>query len=343
MLSAVIIGVNGARKAIFPLDEQLKLTSSGFSHDLSKQMVWLSGLLPYEQCEQVMERIGERYVSASSIWRQSQMYGQRMQAEVEHQRQQVSVERTQLPDARHDHDQRKAVSMDGGMVNIRGEGWRELKVGAVFDVETRLERNPQTQQLDEMAHGVNVNYTAVLGSKDNFKPALWALAVQQDLPTARNRSVVADGALWIWDVAEDVCPDGQQVVDWFHAVEHLSEAAQALYPNPDDTAKRQRWLTTHKDHLYLGRIHQIIAALRQRDRADLALYFEHHQRRMQYLEFRENGLPIGSGTVESGVKQFKQRLTGTGMRWNTHNAQRMLVIRSASLSNQFDLLWQKVA
>jgi hypothetical protein len=343
MLSETIIIVRHAERAIFPLDEQLRLTSSGFSSELSKQMVWLSGLLPYEQCEQVMERIGERYVSDSSIWRQSQVYGEQMQAEVEHQRQQVSVERIQLPDARHDHDQRKAVSMDGGMVNIRGEGWREVKVGAVFDVETRLERNPQTGDLDEMAHGVNVNYTAVVGTKEDFKPALWALAVQHELPTARNRSVVADGALWIWDVAEDVCPDGQQVVDWFHAVAHLSDAAQVLYPDADDTPKRKRWLQTHKDHLYMGRIHEIIAALHKCGRADLALYFERHQRRMQYLEFRENGLPIGSGTVESGVKQFKQRLCGTGMRWNSDNAERMLVIRSASLSYEFDDLWHRVA
>lgn len=306
-------------------------------------MVWLSGLLPYDQCEQVMERIGDRYVSDSSIWRQTQRYGVRMEAEVEHQRQQVSVERIQFPDVRHDHDQRKALSMDGGMVNIRHEGWRELKVGAVFDVEKRLERNPQTQELDEMAHGVNVNYTAVLGCKDAFKPALWALAVQHALPTARNRSVVADGALWIWDVAEDVCPDGTQVVDWFHAVEHLSEAAHALYPDDKEIHNRKRWLKTHKDHLYMGRIHKIIAALHRRERSDLALYFERHQRRMQYLEFRENGLPIGSGTVESGVKQYKQRLCGTGMRWNNDNAQRMLVIRSATLSDTFDNLWQKVA
>lgn len=306
-------------------------------------MVWLSGLLPYDQCEQVLARIGERYVSDSSIWRQTQRYGARMEAEVEHQRQQVSIERIQFPDACHDHDQCKALSMDGGMMNIRDEGWRELKVGAVFDVEKRLERNPQTQELDDMAHGINVHYTAVLGSKDEFRPALWALAVQHDLPTARNRSVVADGALWIWDVAEDVCPDGTQVVDWFHAVEHLSEAAHALYPDDKNAKHRQRWLKTHKDHLYMGRIHKIIAALYRRERSDLAVYFERHQRRMQYLEFRENGLPIGSGTVESGVKQYKQRLCGTGMRWNKDNAQRMLVIRSASLSATFDDLWQKVA
>lgn len=343
MSSAPIIIAKRADKAIFPLDRQLRLSASGFSPELSKQMVWLSGLLPYEQCEQVLQRIGERYVSDSSLWRQSQIYGAQMHAKAEQQQQQVRVERIQLPDARHDHDQPKALSMDGGMVNIRAEGWRELKIGAVFDVETRLERSPQTHDLDEMAHAVNIHYTAILGTKDDFKPALWALAVQHHVPTARRRSTVGDGALWIWDVAEDVCPDGTQVVDWFHAVQHLSAAAQALFPHDQQQHRRQHWLKTYKDHLYMGRIHAIIACLTQHDLAPLATYFERHQRRMQYLEFREQGLPIGSGTVESGVKQFKQRLCGTGMRWKRDNAQRMLVIRAACLGNEFDDLWDKVA
>ena len=245
------------------------------------------------------------------------------------QREQVSVERIQLLDAKHDHNQRKGVSMDGGMVNIRDEGWRELKVGTIFDVDLRLERNPQTGELDEMAQGVNVHYTAILGTKDEFKPALWALVVQHELPTARHRSVVADGALWIWDVAEAVCPDGQQVVDWYHAVEHLHKAALALYPDDQDIHNRKRWFKSHKNNLYLGNIDTIVSVLHKRNVAQFATYFERHKRRMQYLEFREEGLPIGSGTVESGVKQFKQRLSATGMRWHLDNANRMLIIRSA--------------
>lgn len=330
-------------KAIFPLDEQFKLTKSGFSRAFAKQMVWLSGLLPYAQSVEVMERIGGRYMSTSTTWRFVEFYGERLEKQVAYQREQVSVTRIELPDARHDHDQRKGVSMDGGMVNIRNEGWRELKVGTVFDVELRRQRNPQTKELDELAHGVNVHYTAVLGSKDLLKDELWALAVQHDLPTARNRSVVADGALWIWDVAEHVCPDGRQVVDWFHAVEHLAEAAQALYPDEKEASKRKRWLKRYKDHLYMGRVHLITRVLNRRGFPSLATYFERHKNRMQYLEFREEGLPIGSGTVESGVKQFKQRLSGTGMRWNADNAKRMIVIRSAILGNQFDELWQRVA
>jgi len=330
-------------KAFFPLDEQLGLPRSGFSPAFAKQMVWLSGLLPFEQSIEVMARIGQRFVSQSTTWRMVKHYGEQLQAVVEHQRGQVSVERVQLPDARHDHKQRKGVSMDGGMVNIRGEGWREMKVGTVFDVELRLERNPQTHELDKIAHGVNVHYTAVLGTKADFTPALWALAVEHDLPTAHKRSVVADGALWIWDVAEDVCPDAQQVVDWYHATEHLYKAALALYPNESDLPKRNRWFKTYKHHLYMGHVETIISVLHKRHLPHLATYFQRHKRRMQYLEFREEGLPIGSGTVESGVKQYKQRLCGTGMRWHLDNAKRMIILRSAILGHDFDELWAKVA
>lgn len=332
-----------ASGAIFPLDEQLGLNETVYSRQIGQKMVWLSGLLPYEQCAAVFEAIGERLIPASSVWRQTQQHGKRLQTYVEHQREQVSVERVVLPAAIHDHPQRKAMALDGGMVNIRGEGWRELKVGAVFDVDMRLERNPQTQQLEAMAHGVNGHYTAVLGSKDAFTPALWALAVEHELPTAKERAVIGDGAAWVWNVAEEVCPDGRQIVDWFHAVQHLAEAASALYPDEQNDPQRRRWLRTYQEYLYLGRIHCITATLHKRKRDDLALYFETHQRRMQYLEFREDGFPIGSGVIESGVKQFKQRLTGAGMRWNADNANRMVLIRAAVLGNDFHDLWQRAA
>jgi hypothetical protein len=94
-----------------------------------------------------------------------------------------------------------------------------------------------------------------------------------------------------------------------------------------------------KEHLYMGRIEATISVLHKRGVPQLATYFERHKRRMTYLEFREDGLPIGSGTVESGVKQFKQRLSGTGMRWHLDNANVMLVIRSAVLGNDFHNLW----
>lgn len=300
-------------------------------------MVWLSALLPYDHCQQVFERIGERMIPASSIWRQTQQHGERLAQQVQHQREQVSLELVKLPDAIHDHDQRKGVTMDGGMINIRQEGWRELKVGAIFDIEQRLERDPQTQLLTEHAHAAQTHYTAAFGGKAAFATALWALAVEQDIPTAQDSCVCADGAAWIWSVADEYFPVSRQIVDWFHAAQHLAQAASGLYP--DDEPKRQRWLKLQRDRLYLGNVEAVMIALEEVGLSGEVGYFREHQRRMQYLEFREEGYPIGSGTVESGVKQFKQRLAGPGMRWKARAAERMVILRAAVLSNDFDALW----
>jgi hypothetical protein len=276
-------------------------------------------------------------IPSSSIWRQSQQHGQRLQTYVEQTQKQVSIERVVLPTTTQDHQQPQGVSMDGGMMNIRQEGWKEFKVGAVFDIELRLERDESTHELVERPHGVNVDYTAVLGSAAQFGSALWALAVDRKIPSAADSSLTADGADWIWNLAADYFPDSTQIIDWYHATQHLADAAKALFPTDDK--QTQTWLKQRKNDLFQGQIWKITQALEQHDLAQHAHYFHVHHRRMQYQEFQENGYPIGSGTVESGVKQFKARLTGAGMRWSRRAAQQMLIIRSAILGNSFDQLW----
>jgi hypothetical protein len=91
--------------------------------------------------------------------------------------------------------------------------------------------------------------------------------------------------------------------------------------------------------LLAGECWKVIHALHAAQLADHASYFETHHYRMQYPAFRAEGFPIGSGSTESGVKQYKHRLCGPGMRWSRYGVQRMAVIRSAVLDNSFDALW----
>jgi len=300
-------------------------------------MVWLSGLLPYQQGAEVFERIGHRHIPATRLWNQTQRHGERLKHYVDRQQFFVGVERVILPAPGLDHRERKGVSMDGGMVNIRDEGWKEMKVGTVFDIELRLERDPHTRDLVEQPHGVNMAYTAVLGSVNQFGPALWALAVQHDVPTALESSVTADGAEWIWNLTADYFPASVQIVDWYHACQHLAKAAQALHP--EDSEATQRWFRQRCENLFKGEIHIITALLEKADLSQYTNYFHTHKRRMQYQRFHAEGFPIGSGTVESGIKQFKARLTGPGMRWSRPSAEQMLVIRSAVMGQSFDALW----
>jgi hypothetical protein len=182
-----------------------------------------------------------------------------------------------------------------------------------------------------------ITYAAVLGDVERFAPTLWALAVEHDFPQAAASGVTADGAAGIWNLVADYFPASVQIVDWFHACQHLAQAANVLFEN--DPAPATACLLAMQSPLFEGQVWQIIQALDKAALSELALYFKTHLRRMRYQEFRENGYPIGSGTVESGVKQFKARLTGPGMRWSRPAAERMFVLRAAVLDDSFDTLW----
>ena len=96
-------------------------------------MVWLSGLLPYAQVEPVFERVTGQMTPDASIWVEAQRVGQQLGEQMAHQQQQVSIERTRWEHHRYDPYARKSVAFDGGMVHIRQEGWKELKVGVISE------------------------------------------------------------------------------------------------------------------------------------------------------------------------------------------------------------------
>ncbi len=224
-----------------------------------------------------------------------------------------------------------------GMTCVRFGRRMDYKGKRLRDIVTSAgERDPDTHELVEIPHAVNITYSAVLGDVNAFAPALWHIAVQHGLPTAQESSVTTDGAEWIWNLAADYRPDSVQIVDWYHACQHLALAAQVLFPDQPD--KASAWLVSHTALLFQGHVHPIVRALGDAGLTDHSRYFHTHHRRMNYLEFREAGWPIGSGSVESEVKQYKTGLTAAGMRWSRCGAQRMLVIRGAGLDNSFDSL-----
>lgn len=296
-------------------------------------MVWLSGLVTDGQVSQVLERIGGYQVPTTTVWEQVQQAGERLVAKQTRQERQVSLDRTQWEQPRYDSQLRKGVSLDGGMVNIRSEGWKELKVGVV---STLLPPQAQVEDATD-AIGHDLHYTAVLGTVEQFAPALWALAVEHAVPYAGHVAVTADGAPWIWTLTADLFPCSTQIVDWFHATQHLADAANARFPT--DAVAARAWTEQLKAWLIVDEVWKIIDALRAVGLAQHASYFEEHRYRMLYAMFRAQGFPIGSGTIESGVKQYKHRLAGPGMRWSRPGVQRMIVIRSAVLDGSFDRLW----
>jgi hypothetical protein len=146
---------------------------------------------------------------------------------------------------------------------------------------------------------------------------LSAEADRRDYDHAQEWGTLGDGAWWIWRVSGEHFPTAQEIVDWYHV-------------SFQDKAQQERWVKKRKTELWVGQAEQIattIEALAQQHpdhQAELkaeAGYFRNNHRRMQCQEFREEGYPIGSGTVESGCKQLvTMRMKRPGMRWSRSGA-----------------------
>jgi hypothetical protein len=343
--------VRRAKRVFFPLDEQLGLQDAHYSAGVLKEMVWLSGAVDsFAEAEEIFERIGHLTISDSSLWRRKEQWGATFQAIQDAEREKANVlsRASEFRGRVLGSQQRIGVSMDGTMVHIRDEGWKELKVGCSFEIEVYPTWNQDSQEWEDLAHALDNRYVAHLGGPEVFGQMLWAEAKRRGWEQAADREVVGDGAAWVWNQVQAHFYDARQVVDWYHALEHLSDIAGLLYG--ESTSPAKQWYKSAAKTLYQGHAERIaaqvlkLAADYPQQVADKlhkeAAYLDTHKRRMQYLELREEGYVIGSGMVESGGKQFKSRFCGPGMRWKRTGIQHLIPIRAAIMSDCFDTMWQ---
>jgi hypothetical protein len=343
--------VRSAERRFFPLDRQLELSNKKWSKRVAKWVVWLSGLVDFEQVAEFLNEVGQIDISASSTWRLTQRWGERLVAleTKEAEQANATVEGPDCLPRRGQAPDRKGLSMDGFLIYLRGEEWKEVKLGCLFEVVPRPMLDPKTGEWMERGHAVHNSYVSHLGGPEDFGQKLWTEAQRRHFRQTFETEVVADAAAWIWNLVGDYFYDSYQLVDWYHGIEHLARAAQLLYG--EGTLEAKRWLKEQETVLYQGRaeevIHTIEAEAEQHatigeELLSEARYFKNHRHRMNYMEMREEGWVIGSGMVESGGKQFKARFCGAGMRWSREGARHLLPVRNAILSKRFDQRWKSI-
>jgi hypothetical protein len=345
------MSVGRAARRFFPLDRQLELSRTKWSEHLTKWAVWLSGLVDFEQATEFLNEVAQVELSPSSTWRLSQTWGEALVAletkEVEQAN--ATVEGPDLLPRGAQGPERMGLSMDGFLLYVRGEEWKEVKLGCLFEVGMRPVLDPKTAEWVEQGRAVHNSYAVHLGGPEDFGQKLWTEAQRRRFRQAFETEVVADGAGWIWNLVGDYFYDSRQLVDWYHGNEHLARTAQLLFGEGTPAAKR--WRSEQETVLFQGQAEavarRIVAEAPQHPTVQAELlseagYFEHHKHRMSYMEMREDGWVIGSGMVESGGKQFKARFCGAGMRWSREGAKRLLPIRNAILSKRFDQRWNAV-
>jgi len=226
------------------------------------------------------------------------------------------------------------VQADGGMVPTRDtDRWREVKVAVVARGDCHLSsREAPRGRITE------ARYAATWEAFDEFRRRVDALLRAEHVDQVGKVVWVGDGAPWIWNVADELCPKAVHILDWYHAVEAASTAAKAVFgpacPCTELLVSRVSMLLRMGDVdevlseleacLFLTRVAAARAALKT-----LIGYYTKNKSRMDYLSFVANGYPIGSGFVEAANKHVIQaRMKLAGQHWDTHRADRMANLRA---------------
>jgi hypothetical protein len=232
-----------------------------------------------------------------------------------------------------------SVSCDGALINIREEGWKEVKLVSVSAVAQQPGEGDDEPKVQLTRH----SYRAGLWDAKTFTNHHWAEACRRGLEKAKQVVCVSDGAVWIWLIAFICFPWRVEILDWWHAVQYLWQIAQAAFGSDDTAAKA--WVKAQKQVLKTAGLRPVLQAVRILFPRSAGLpepvvkaigYFYHNRHRMHYRSYRQAGLPIGSGTVESACKTVVQaRMKQAGMRWSRTGAQAMLSLRCLLLSQRW--------
>jgi hypothetical protein len=219
---------------------------------------------------------------------------------------------------------------------------REAKLGCVF-TQTTLD-----EQGRPMREPASTSYVGAIESAEQFGRRLYTEACQRGWARAEKKVVMGDGAEWIWNLADQHFPDTMQIVDLYHARQHLWEVAAKLYPN--DAPRQHRWVMVRQDKLDHGQIEKLVTSLRTVAASHPSLaesihseakYFEGNAQRMRYPEFRRQKLFVGTGVIEAGCKTvIGSRLKQSGMFWTVRGANAIIALRCCRLSGEFENYWE---
>jgi hypothetical protein len=328
----------------FPMDKLLGLSDS-YTPALAKMMCRAAGTDgSYEEAEDTLKVYAGVDVPASQIRKMVQQVGPDIGQWTQRREETrceavstlyVSYDGTGVPMRKEETQGRKGKQPDGSSAS------REVKLGSVFTSE----------EFDDEGNPVrdpgSTTYVASFEKAEEFGALILQEARLRGLGRAERVAVLGDGAHWIWNLARINFPAAKQILDFYHACEHLTALASAIIPGNEEKALKQvrKWVKWLENDKVLNVVAEAEKTLPHHGpRRDIAVretaYFKSNAQRMMYGAFKKDGYFIGSGVIEAGCKTVVgKRTKQSGMFWRVTGAQHILDIRCPIISNTFDLYW----
>ncbi|MDX1980456.1 MAG: ISKra4 family transposase [Bryobacteraceae bacterium] len=339
----------------FPVDRQLDIENRDCSPGVRRMNAIVGQQGPFDRGREQMKVLAGLEVTTKSVERTAEAIGADIAARQQREIQKavqldlpvivgepipilyVQMDGTGVPVVKKETEGRKSKT-DGQPAHTR-----EVKLGCVFTQTGCDEQGYAIRDLD------STTYTGAIETAEQFGKRIYLEAWNRGWSRAQKKVVMGDGAEWIWNLADQHFPGAIQIVDLYHARQHLWDLARKLHPNDD--ANQKAWTRVHQKRLLdKGKIDKLVLALRsiESSNADVreklrteADYFERNAERMRYPKFRRQHLFVGSGVIEAGCKTvIGSRLKLSGMFWTVRGANSIIALRCCHLNGRFEDYWE---
>jgi hypothetical protein len=338
----------------FPADSELDIAHTEFSPGVRRMLAVVGQQAPFDQGRQQLKLLADLEVTTKAVERTAEAMGEDIAA-----RDQAAIQRAMqldLPVVVGEPIPILYVQMDGtGVPVVKKETMdrqgktpgqpahtREVKLGCVFTQTTWDQEGYAIRDPD------STTYVGAIETAEAFGKRLYLEAWKRGWSRAQKRVLMGDGSEWIWNQAQEHFPGATQIVDLYHAREHLWELARKLHPNHE--ANQNRWMMVHQDLLDDGKIEELVSSFRSMETSQAELaekirteaeYFEKNAERMRYPEFRRQHLFVGTGVIEAGCKALiGSRCKQSGMFWTVRGANAILALRCCQFNGRFEEYWE---
>jgi len=350
----------GCKKGKAPIDEQYGIEPGEVTAGLAALLALAGIEYSYDESPKMLRSFLLFDISENTVRSETEQMG-----ELQEKQEKVLIEQSQKEDylQERQHNPGKIPnrlygSMDAAKVRIEPrpkkdedkeehEDWRDMKTLCWFETEVvppsqRSKRQKKKVEREQVAlRAKNKQYYCDIIEAEAFGKLLWATGCTINADFCPDLVFLGDGAIWIWNLVDHYYPHARQIVDWYHAEEHLEKVAASAFT---DLAKRSGWLEETTQSLWAGQVEDVIEACNALAKDCLvaehaAIYFTNNCERMRYDKFRAAGYMIGSGTIESACKQIvTHRLKLPGAQWIVTGAVQTAKARAAWLSGQWQSL-----
>lgn len=333
-----------------PRDRALGVEASSLTPGVLRMTASAAALLSFQEGSELLHELAGVAVSAKQVERAAEALGA-----------EIAAEEHTLVDKMGATSATLYLGMDGTGVPMRSQELvdragkqsdgtaktREAKLVTIWSAEARDQEGKPMRDPGSVTYSAAIESAATADTSPDlseFAGRVLREATRRGFADASRGVILGDGSAWIWNIAAELFPDAVQILDRFHAKEHLSTVGKIIY---GQSQKGRKWIQRRYQELDQGQLAALLKALDRHARQypearECAQYVRRNRDRMRYPQFHQQGLCTSTGVVEAGCKVvIGTRLKRSGMHWTVRGANAIIALRCCKLSGRFEDFWQR--